>query len=147
VSKGHARWVHHFGHEWLRGVGVVDAIDRHRHLLPTGTGKGHIDIAFVVNGGICDRMQVVGDRGGDPHFMGVTAMSIGGYDHAARRRARGNTGHNELVGAYYHRAVDLAKTDFRPPVTRRPQSATEYANLAARQSAPRFNVLDMRFAV
>ena len=73
--EGHAGRVHHLAEERLDAVVGIDLVDRHRNLLAARPGEGDVEIAFVIDGGIGDRMQVLGDRHGDAHHAFIAGDS------------------------------------------------------------------------
>ena len=77
--------------------------------MPTGAGKGDVDISFGVERGVRDRVEVVGDRNRDLDLVGIADVVIGRHHHRAGGCAFGNAGDQELVGTDQHRPLDFSE--------------------------------------
>ena len=141
------RGVHHVAEKRLDVVVRVDLVDRDLNLLPARSGECHVDIAFCVQSGACDRMQIFGDRRGNPDLVRITGMTIRRHNHRAGRCSRRHTRHQEIIGTYEHCALNRTETHPRTPQFLRAQSATDDPYFASGKSGAGPHRLNVRQAI
>ena len=107
--EGHAGGVHHVVEERPDGVVGIDLVDRHGNLLASRPGEGDVQTAFGIDGGVGDRMKVLGDRHGDPHHAFIAGDSIDQDGDLGGGNVVGNAGDDEVVGADDNRGAGVAE--------------------------------------
>src|ERR1019366_7525572 len=108
--EGHAGGVHHFVHERLHVVIVVNPVDRNRALLPARSGNRDINVSILIDRWIRHRVQTFRDGNAHPHLAWIALVTIGCDHHLAGSGAFGHTGHDELFGTDHDRAIHVAES-------------------------------------
>ena len=145
--EGNGRGVHHLSDERHHLIVCVDLENRYRNFLAARSGKSYVKIAFMIESGIGDGIDVAGDGGCDFDGVGIADVSVGTDDDRSRGGAIGHAGDHEIVGADQDRAFDLAKADAGAAQFGGAQAFADDAHLAAGQSEDGRYRLDVRFAV
>src|SRR6266849_5302865 len=81
--KGDTGGVHHLAEEGPHGVAGIDLEDRDGDFLSAASREGSKDIAFMIESGIGDGMQVFRHRGGNAKFVGIAAGAVGDDHHVS----------------------------------------------------------------
>ena len=65
VVQGETGGIHDLGTDGVNGGLVIDAEERGGHGLAAGAGKGDVNVAAGIDGGIGDGMETLREQGGE----------------------------------------------------------------------------------
>src|SRR5260370_1066391 len=133
--------------ERLHVVVAVDFVDGDRNFLPAAARESHVHVAFQVERGIGDRVQIVGDRLGDSDFATIAYIAVAFDDHVPGLRTVRHACDYKIVRADHNGAAHPGKADLRPRQVWRLESAADDLHFASGQRCRGFDGLNVGIAV
>ena len=144
---GQAGGIHQFGDERLDAVVGGDFVERDGNFLAALPAEGDVDVAFGVDRGIADGMQVVRDLHAQRHGEGSAFGGAHAHAHRAARRALRHAREQKIVGGHDQAALRRAELNLRARVVAHAEAGALDGDFSTGKSGAGLHAFDFRRGV